>query len=143
MVQAIEPGSYARPWSEEAEKEDPSLKPTIWVYLGDKRLPFWIDETTVQQAHLVRQVTGKPRMYWLDDVSDTRGHEIDSWAVLWWLTRMQNGEPTLTLFEVEDGLKVGADFGVSDYPTREAEEAALLGKPAPAEDEDEDESPEA
>lgn len=143
MVQAIEPGSYARPWSEEAAKEDPSLRPTTWVFVGDKRLPYWMDETTARQARMVRDVTGHSRAYWLRDISITAGQEVDSFAVLWWLTRMQCGEPNLTFDEVEGALKVGDDFGISDYPSREAEAAVLAGDEPEPDQGEEDESPEA
>ncbi len=131
MVQAIEPGSYARPWSEEAAKEDPTLRPNVWVTRGEQRWPYWRDETTVSQGKKVRAATGKGVQFWLNEFSESWGAEIDSWAVVCWLARMQNGEPSLTLADVEDGLKYGDDIGM------------VPGHVEVDDPEDEDESPEA
>lgn len=124
MVQAIEPGSYARPWSEEAEEADPSLKPTVWLYWNDLRQPYWADETTASQSRRVRDVTGHTRSYWLLDVSETNAQEVDSFAVLWWIALMQNGRPDASLEDVEAALKVGDKYGMDtgDDDAGEAED---------------------
>lgn len=86
--------------------------PDWWVCLGEKRWPFRLEEVTAPQARLVRLTTGQSRGYWVRDVIDSGGTEIDSWAVVCWMARMQNGEPSLTLAEVEEGLKYGDDYSV-------------------------------
>jgi len=91
---------------------DPDDFPDWWVCLGEKRWPFRLEEVTAAQARLVRLTTGQSRGYWIRDVIESGGTEVDSWAVVCWMARMQNGEPTLTLAEVEEGLTYGSDFSV-------------------------------
>jgi len=100
----------------------------VWVLLGERRWPYWADETTAAQARNVRDQTGHSRGWWLKDIIETDGTEVDSWTVLWWMTRMQCGEPNLTFSECESVIKYGDDFRIE--PGRSVD----LG--------DEDESPE-
>lgn len=111
-------GPAATP-SPAAEVDD---HPDWWVFIGEQQWPFRLEEVTAPQARLVRQVTGQSRGFWIRDVIETGGTELDSWAVVCWMARMQNGEPNLTLDQVETGVKYGDDFGARAGVTK-AEDA--------------------
>lgn len=87
----------------------PDGTPDAWLVLKRQSdveetwTPYHLAETTATQARNVRAVTGQPLRVWLADLVETAGRELDSFAVFQWLARMQNGEPGLTLREVEEG----------------------------------------
>ena len=86
------------------------MRPDVWVRFNDLRLGYFTDETTSVHARKVRTQTGERVSYWLADVIDTNGRELDSFAVLLWMTRMQHGEPELDLADVT--VAFGDDYGI-------------------------------
>lgn len=119
MVKAIEPGSYARPWDPEDPKVSEGDPPDVIVRLRDQRWPFWYDEMTARQQRAVRAETGTSAADWIVDFLKGGARDLDAWCVLCWLARMQAGE-NVTLADVEDGMKVGDDYGIEGAADEEA-----------------------
>lgn len=122
MVQAIEPGSYARPWDNEDPKVSEGDPPDVVIRLGDKRWPFWYDEMTPRHQRTIRAETGMSAAKWVGLYA--AGSELDAWCVLAWLARVQCGED-VTLDEIESSVVEGDDYGAEpgkvgatedDYP---------------------------
>ena len=69
-----------------------------------------LSESLRINARKVREQTGVRLSFWLGEVTQTNGRELDSFAVLLWLARMQAGEPNLNL---ADGVvRYGDDHGL-------------------------------
>lgn len=107
MTEAPEPGSYNR--EPETPPVDP-MTPDAVPYLNGARFPFFVDEVTSTHARKVREQTGVRLSFWLGEVTQTNGRELDSFAVLLWLARMQAGEPHLNLADVV--VRYGDDHGL-------------------------------
>ncbi len=106
MTEAPEPGSYARP--DDPPPPDPMV-PDAVPFLNGRRYPFFVDEVTSVHARKVREQTGVRLSFWMAEVTNTNGRELDSFAVLLWLARMQAGEPNLNLDDVVQQIAAMTD----------------------------------
>ena len=74
-----------------------------------KRLPFRIDQVLPKHVRLLRDCTrsvGRPDGWTTGELYRAAGgqNDIDAAALMWWMTRLQNGEPHVTLDECEEGV---------------------------------------
>lgn len=88
------------------------MRPDVWVRWNGRRWGYFADETTSVHAAKVRRQTGQRCSFWLEDVIATNGRELDSFAVLLWLARLQHGEGELDLDDVS--VAFGDDYGIED-----------------------------
>lgn len=105
-----------RPRAPEALKTKTHTEgPDLWITLGEheshlgevvpeRRWPFRLGEVEPFHVRKLRLSTGLGLQELRILLGDVNWQELDTFSALVWLARMQNGEPHLTLEEVEDGV---------------------------------------